>query len=554
MRNWLRATVIAVMALVLSTMVVVAVTTPQQVVLWANNCVSSIVRDLCLGSQCGYSYTYFVNSATGSDSNNGTTFSAPFQHLSSIPSLTIGQSVCLEGGSYFREFLDLGASTPISNVTVSGCGPGALPIVDSSDVMASSNWTKTIGLTNTYNTTVAVPFPGSTVSVPFVEAFENGNFLAYEASQALVDSTPGSYTVNSMAGSTGTIYIHASDGSNPASNGKLYEYTSRPSGIYMTCTAGCVAQDIHFKRNGTYNGALAMNGDGSLPFATNIIVDQGNRHSILMAFGTLTNSVFNDAYSPTVQGGGNMMVFFESAGSGNASYSTGNTFNYGATMRYADATNAMTATYNHSATGTFGTFYHYNNNLNASSFYNVSGMVSGGNISINGGKTTDFQGVASAVGTISVSNYKYKTTNQTNSTFIGLNGNAATVSGVELCMANVHQGAIRTLSAAASSINVANSVFYEQSAQNNTVAFIADYFGNLSMTVNNTTIDETNLHYYAYAGATSGETFTGNNNNYVAVNAYVLNGVSKATLPLWQSFTSQDAASVTTGSGASACN
>jgi hypothetical protein len=256
-------------------------------------------------------YDYYVDSISGSDANSGRTPTLALQNLTALPTPLSNVSICLVANSYWRQFYNASNGATSANLTIAGCGSGAQPVVDASDAISTSQWSQTGGLSATYQTGSTLLFPTGvpmTQGVPWVQVFENGNYLAYYSTTANVDAHPGSYTVNSMSGATGQIFVHASDNSNPATNGKTYEYTSRPSGIYVNASASPVVRNIHFKRAGTSFGALQISGDGTNALVDSVTIDQGNEHSIGMPTGILQNSTFNDEYIPAAFGTGRELI------------------------------------------------------------------------------------------------------------------------------------------------------------------------------------------------------------------------------------------------------
>ncbi|OWV84737.1 polysaccharidase [Rhizobium sp. N122] len=79
---------------------------------------------------------YYVNSATGSDHNNGTTESSAFATLSAVESLRLnpGDSVLLAAGSVFNEQFDLKYSGSVTApITIGSYGLGDAPVIHSSN-------------------------------------------------------------------------------------------------------------------------------------------------------------------------------------------------------------------------------------------------------------------------------------------------------------------------------------------------------------------------------------------------------------------------------------
>ncbi|MGV4794722.1 right-handed parallel beta-helix repeat-containing protein [Rhizobium sp. F40D2] len=79
---------------------------------------------------------YYVNSATGSDHNSGTTESSAFATLSAVESLRLnpGDSVLLAAGSVFNEQFDLKYSGSVTApITIGSYGLGDAPVIHSSN-------------------------------------------------------------------------------------------------------------------------------------------------------------------------------------------------------------------------------------------------------------------------------------------------------------------------------------------------------------------------------------------------------------------------------------
>ncbi|EJT04682.1 right-handed parallel beta-helix repeat-containing protein [Rhizobium sp. CCGE 510] len=79
---------------------------------------------------------YFVNSATGSDHNNGTTENSAFATLSAVESLRLspGDKVLLAAGSVFNEQFDLKYSGSVTApITIGSYGLGDAPVIHSSN-------------------------------------------------------------------------------------------------------------------------------------------------------------------------------------------------------------------------------------------------------------------------------------------------------------------------------------------------------------------------------------------------------------------------------------
>lgn len=167
----------------------------------------------------GYTADYTVDSVNGLDTNTGVCTPAQiaaggasvagcaWQHVSKVLALTqtTGQSFCFMGGSYFREMM----ITRASNVAVMGCGPGTTPVA-----LSAGGWTKTGGQTNIYQ--IANPWANGSPSIS-----EDGYYFSRMYSLSVLDSSPGAFYCGAVTCGS-TLYVNATDNSNPGTNGKSY--------------------------------------------------------------------------------------------------------------------------------------------------------------------------------------------------------------------------------------------------------------------------------------------------------------------------------------------
>lgn len=227
---------------------------------------------------------YYIDAVGGSDSNSGLLITAPFKTLGALPgSLVADTEINLKRGSHWREQLTLTAD----NVTVQAYGAGAAPLLDCSDVISPAAWSKTGGRTYVYEATV----PLDTVANGWVRAWEDDAHLVRATSVANCDATTGSYFPSADAGASITLYIHATDGGNPASNGKVYEYSARQAGIMARTATNLNLNGLATRRNYHNDGSIIVG-----PFAQvyNCTASEGSKHNVLCERGSYLYNVLAD--------------------------------------------------------------------------------------------------------------------------------------------------------------------------------------------------------------------------------------------------------------------
>jgi hypothetical protein len=238
-----------------------------------------IPRTAVIVSSLSDAYDWYVDSVFGNDGNSGKSPAQAFQTIAqlSVAGFGSGESVGLARGSHWRESLTL----PGVNHTVEAYGSGARPILDGSDVIAGGSWIKTGGRTNVYEYTASVPTAGAN---NFFNVFENDIQCTWYADLASLDAAvtlPGMYIAN-IATLTPTLYIHASGvDKNPATNGKTYEASLRPYGIYGTDRE--FISGIQVMRGYQKDGTLAVRDDCSI---YNCLVQDAAQYGIFTGEGS----------------------------------------------------------------------------------------------------------------------------------------------------------------------------------------------------------------------------------------------------------------------------
>jgi hypothetical protein len=217
---------------------------------------------------------WYVDSVHGNDGNTGTGPGSALRTIAALQAkIQAGDHVGLARGSVWREQLEIGAD----GVTVTAYGSGAKPLLDCSDLTGAAEWSKTSGYTNVYQASVAVEGSG------WMSVWEDDVRFLRTASLAELDTTAGRYfpSADPSGAGTVTLYVHASDSSNPAANAKRYEYSRRCYGLY-TGHSHCTIEGLHTRRNLCNNGSLEV---GRYCTLKDCLASEGTKHNLLVHGG-----------------------------------------------------------------------------------------------------------------------------------------------------------------------------------------------------------------------------------------------------------------------------
>jgi len=531
---------------------------------------------------------YYVDSVSGSDANGGTSSSAPLQHLAAVPAVPDGSTICLRRGSTFTDTLWIGTNANTRNdITVEDYGPSNLPppMIDNSDVIPPSAWSAVGGsYPNLYQATV--PGPGTSISSPYgtssipdiyINVWECKNapctptgeggdddFLLSTSTEAGANSQPGSYYIAGQNPATGngpadsgslTIYLSATDGSDPATNGYTYTYSHRFAGLEIDGN-NAVVTNIASKKGALNDGSIVQYGDNGSATFNDIEADQGGKHNMLCAGGcTVNNSKFVDEYYTN----GNMFVAFNGSGPGLPVTLNNDTFIDGVPL-----SSAVTAFYGHNGDGTFFPSFTLNGGLiekiagGAANF--AGGSVTTNDLIINGLTCYDVYGCASTQGSTTLTvadSQQYSATGTLHYAFNAAGSYAdLSIASTSMCGAYDQQAAVTNYAGTQThvGITVASSTIY---IIGGSFANTGIYQGGANSTVSlsGTVIDSNQANVKWVNLATSSASYSGDYNSFVLpdVTKGVVGTTTYTGLAAWQTATGQDAHSTTTGSGAGAC-
>jgi hypothetical protein len=209
--------------------------------------------------------------------------------------LRAGLKIGLAAGSHWDEQMTI----TVNNVLVKAYGTGAPPLLDALSAIAAVAWSKTGGRTFVYQATVTFTTPGTNT---WLRVWEDDVSMVRVSDVATCDATANSYVPSSDTVSPATLYVHASDGTNPGVNGKLYEFNSRNNGYTSYGVSGCRIIGVNTRRGNDNNGSLVV---GRSSTVVNCIAYEGTKHNIFLREGCLFPNV--SAYEAYYAGGGSSM-------------------------------------------------------------------------------------------------------------------------------------------------------------------------------------------------------------------------------------------------------
>lgn len=277
-----------------------ALTSYEQSALVASSFIAQVIAGTGLSLvNCRAIYTgdgYYVDSVNGDDGNAGG-ITAPFATISAMLAAdTVSAKSChyLASGSTWREQYD----QPRNGQTLFGYGRGIVPKIIGSNVVAEA-WSKTGGQTNVYQITVS----GMLDTSGYVSVWEGTTRLSLASDLAGCDATQGTYWVSTHDGPT-TIYVHATDSSNPSTNGRIYEYTGkREYGFYCGASISARVDGVWMTRNYCNNGSAWFKQDSTITWCR---FSEGTKHNCLSQYGCVFEDCLYDEAYYTVAGTGLM--------------------------------------------------------------------------------------------------------------------------------------------------------------------------------------------------------------------------------------------------------
>jgi len=244
---------------------------------------------ITMGGGNGESYTYYVDSSAGSDSNAGT-LALPWQTIAKVngTTLTPGQSVGFKRGGLWRETLTPGQSGSAgSPITFGAYGAGANPVIDGTDVISGFTTHTSVASANLFAgdinsatfslsaSTVASgsdPKGGTSGSV-ITDDGTNAEHLA-ETYPAQTPGTTYTFSVFAKAGTLSWVRLHTSWSGGTQCNYWFNVGTGQIGSNYKT--DGCTASSL-LAGNGFYRiSVTTVDPSGSTYVNTRISMESGD--------------------------------------------------------------------------------------------------------------------------------------------------------------------------------------------------------------------------------------------------------------------------------------
>jgi hypothetical protein len=256
---------------------------------------------------------FYVDSVDGLDTNSGTSRVAPFKTLTKLNTLLIsGSVVYLNNGSTFYDFID----KTVDNVLISTYGTGNKPVIDCSDPILASAFSKTAGQTNVYESTITLPNNSKIMG----NIYYNDLAVKQVTSIALVDAESNTAFVADWTAASTTLYVNKG-GSAPIDG--EYRYSAREHGIDLIGNSNEIFGVI-CKKNANQDGSIKMSGLNVSARKTEM--NDGCRHSAYFQASCYLDSLIFKGARNDLEGSANTLVVNEPNVAGKSYITTDCTF------------------------------------------------------------------------------------------------------------------------------------------------------------------------------------------------------------------------------------
>ena len=269
-------------------------TTPYQFKDFANTGASGFYRVVARPVMAGY----YVDSVNGNDTNSGLSPTLALRTIAALSNLNYLRPTNVlnfAANSVWRESLGTPSGRFYSNTLFQAYGSGTPPLLDASDAIPTSAWLKMPGYNNIYAATV---FPEGADSSPLaagvltINVYANGLALTNAPSLEALDTNGwGCYVASSSASPT-TLFVNTTNG-NPATNGILYEFSSRQVGLAALGVSNTVI-GLWTRRNLHQTGSLQC---GDYSVVSRCWASDGSKHNFVVgAFSSVYDTACSNAY------------------------------------------------------------------------------------------------------------------------------------------------------------------------------------------------------------------------------------------------------------------
>jgi hypothetical protein len=244
-------------------------------------------------------FTYYVDSVNGSDSNPGT-LANPWQTIAKVNSTTLlpGQSVAFKSGGVWRETLTPSSSGSSGNpITFSSYGDGALPIFNGADLLTS--WTYN-PVSVSGSVTQANMKMSLAASRAFVDFSTPGELTPYSGDEITITDSSGHQLIGYIS-AVGTGETYGSQLLPDPGMDAIGDFTSlNATGAILTsgCQAGQCLQVTPTSGYGRVNQAFAVS-SGMLLYTSAYVMKGTDGAWVWLA---LANHALTQLRSLTIQG------------------------------------------------------------------------------------------------------------------------------------------------------------------------------------------------------------------------------------------------------------
>jgi hypothetical protein len=250
------------------------------------------------------SKTWYVSNS-GNDVNSGRSEEQAFATISAVNSvMQSGDTVILATDSVWREKL---GDDALDNVTITTSGSGDRPIITAYDIADNADFTVDSTFSNVYNISW-VPEFGDGTQNSIHGVLVDGIGLQWVASKTICNTTPNSFFTD-YASTSGNI-ISINTGTNPASDGKVYEITRRRDCIALNNFARI--SNVHTIGNILDDGGIRVKDNSEI---IDCLIEWGNNHNVFMGVnGTLSGSILRYNFFDQPPGTPTLFVAFKNVG------------------------------------------------------------------------------------------------------------------------------------------------------------------------------------------------------------------------------------------------
>ena len=241
-----------------------------------------LVMVFVLFSATGYATTYFlradgtVTAATKANATGDAASTAMNITQHNAATFAAGDTIylCDTGGEFREKLLPPSSGESGNNITYAAY-TGDSPVINGSQLLANASFSLSSGQTYTYE--ISFTLPANTIAM----VWEDDTRLTTKTSIAEVEATEGSFYQ-----AASTVYIHPSDSSNIATNGKVYETPLLTECIDSNAKNYLTIRGIECEKTGSADGTVGgIKISGDYTTCEDLTTHNHRRHSFTFCYG-----------------------------------------------------------------------------------------------------------------------------------------------------------------------------------------------------------------------------------------------------------------------------